>query len=59
MISSNKRGQQKKRVVVLEVVLPGREANDLLGERRVCLEGEGKGEPIQINYKINFIQDSF
>ena len=46
-------------VVVLEVVLPGREANNLLGERRVCLWGQGKGEPIQINYKINFIQESF
>ena len=33
-------------------------ANDIPWERRVCLGEQGWGETIQINYKINFIQDS-
>ena len=29
-----------------------------LGEGRVCLRDQGKCETTQVNYKINFIQDS-
>ena len=34
-------GVKRKRGAVLELVLPGREANDFLWEGRICLEDKG------------------
>ena len=48
-----------RRGKVLQVVLPERETNDLLGERKSLPGGPGVGETVRINYKRNFIQDSF
>ena len=53
-----RRGVNRKRGGVLEVALPGRRQMTYLGEGRVWLGDQGYGETIQINYKMNFIQDS-
>ena len=42
----------------LELVLPGSEANNLTWGRKGSPVGLRVGEDIQINYKLNFIQDS-
>ena len=55
---SQKRGVNRKRGEVLEVVLPERESNDLPWGRKNLRGSPGMGETIQINYKINFIQHS-
>ena len=44
--------------LVLEIVLPGRGQMTYLGEGKVCLGGQRYGQTIQINSKMNFIQDS-
>ena len=42
----------------MEVIMPVRRQMTYLGEDRVCLGDQGWGKTIQINYKINFIQNS-
>ena len=44
---------------VLEVVLPSRGQMTYLGEVWVCLGAWNVRGIIQVNYKMNFIQDSF
>ena len=41
----------------MEDVLPGREANDLPWGKKVFPGGSEVGETIQINYKMNLIED--
>ena len=41
------------------VLEEGKGTNDLPEGKRICLRDWEEGETIQINHKMNFVQDSF
>ena len=57
-ISSKKEGLTEKRVEFWKLLCQGGRQITYLGKGRVSLGDQGLGETIQINYKMNFIQDS-